>query len=826
MLKNRRQSHGLREYFNQFTFQDTDPASRRYFRISNLPDQFFVGKNAFDLAGHSGVFVPESRIYIDLLDAAGQPIYYEILNVVNVDQSRTVVVHVYPDTPAGRATLYVAGRLATDPRTGQPIPYSTDPSSEVYRDIPNLVWRTELNVVLTRTNTTVIRFVREPEVIFKEKREAYQTVSRAQRRTVTTPVSASVSLRSVGMPSQYTTTGLRTRSDAVETGVRLTVMPSTTGSVGVSQKQVVLPEFGDLPVVTVAGFPVSASMKGGLLTVRSIAVSESVPRDATDPSVFNVPDYSASIVEVLSSSSFKVNQPFQHKISYSTTSGQQREIIIDRFVGQQNFSITHYENVEVTKTRTTQSFVTLEFKHLEPAVGTVDAVRLSYKPVGSFGDFTPIGEFPIREKNLLVDTGSVTFDNDNGLIETPKGVFTSTEQAKDYWGVSGSGVVGASLVFDESRLSGGIKVQHSGSPDDTSFVLLQVAGQAFEATENTEYRLTFSAFAEADFSASAVPQFDVYVSGSPVTTDTTVEATRALQRPEWGTFIGSVTAKEARIDGELPFRTQRTAPARLFIAIRRGNWHLGNIEVKPRKEYGFSPNQTRLSIPTSVFNKGAEMIVNVDYVNADGVKANASSKLYGVYFSGSVEPVLRVPGGPIDLSYPAVGKHSQTTYLAHASFTPATESVVNVRFPVFYLGRDAAGSADRLAHTASHHVVALLYEVDTVAYAYSGSISGSLGGYVFGSTLKGRAVVASWAGSVPELYPATSASFGGGSSFSSSFDDSLYISVSASYTTDRFLQVTHVFRTSKAVLAGYITSTCRVLKYEYEVSKSFGVGGI
>ena len=54
---------------------DTDPTSK-YFKISELPDTFTGGKNAFLIQG-SEVLVPDTKIQIELKDSAGTVIYHE-----------------------------------------------------------------------------------------------------------------------------------------------------------------------------------------------------------------------------------------------------------------------------------------------------------------------------------------------------------------------------------------------------------------------------------------------------------------------------------------------------------------------------------------------------------------------------------------------------------------------------------------------------------------------------------------------------------------------------------------------------------------------------
>ena len=103
---------------------DTEPNSR-YFKITELPDTFTGGKNAFLVAG-SKELVPDTKIQIELRDSAGNIIYHEpgegyISSSLNGTPfvaeyyegvSKVVSVYIYPDTAYGPCTLTILGELS------------------------------------------------------------------------------------------------------------------------------------------------------------------------------------------------------------------------------------------------------------------------------------------------------------------------------------------------------------------------------------------------------------------------------------------------------------------------------------------------------------------------------------------------------------------------------------------------------------------------------------------------------------------------------------------------------------------------------------------
>jgi hypothetical protein len=101
---------------------DTD-ANSRYFKITELPDTFTGGKNAFFNCRGPEELVPDTKIQIELKDSSGDVIYHEpgegiISSSINGESfvteyyegvSKVVSVYVYPDTAFGPCTLDYIG---------------------------------------------------------------------------------------------------------------------------------------------------------------------------------------------------------------------------------------------------------------------------------------------------------------------------------------------------------------------------------------------------------------------------------------------------------------------------------------------------------------------------------------------------------------------------------------------------------------------------------------------------------------------------------------------------------------------------------------------
>ena len=72
------------ELFNlekfEYDYIDRSPTSNRLFGIVDFPDKLTAGKNLFKIRMQNVRFVDNCKVYIDIVDYNGDPIYYEPLN--------------------------------------------------------------------------------------------------------------------------------------------------------------------------------------------------------------------------------------------------------------------------------------------------------------------------------------------------------------------------------------------------------------------------------------------------------------------------------------------------------------------------------------------------------------------------------------------------------------------------------------------------------------------------------------------------------------------------------------------------------------------------
>ena len=143
---------------------DANPNSD-YFRITEFKDTFTGGKNGFLIEG-SQYLKESTEIKIEILDVAGNPIYYEPGNGIPEYYegiSKLIAVYIYEDTPIGLGKITILGELKEYEDNG------------VVRQIPsewqgayNVKWERTFQINKKLSNEDRVRFYRRPKVVIDE----------------------------------------------------------------------------------------------------------------------------------------------------------------------------------------------------------------------------------------------------------------------------------------------------------------------------------------------------------------------------------------------------------------------------------------------------------------------------------------------------------------------------------------------------------------------------------------------------------------------------------------------------------------------------------
>jgi hypothetical protein len=557
-LKRKRPYYGLKD-LSSISIVDTTPTSDQFFNIVDFPEKLKAGKNLFKIKANAGTLVDNSRIHVEILDYNGQPIYYEIISYAEHDGTRVVSIWIYPETPPGNATVFVAGRAAVDPNTGQSIPYSLQYQSPNYRDVPNVLWSRRLTVAPTLKNDSEIIFIKQPKAIIQEVTQPFLQIDNLAGVQLN-DTGSGATLRITPLTTQVANTGLVSAtggnqgqtslgSPALNFGTPLSQQPlvnSVDAQLGIIQAESrPILTFGSVSQLTIqgSGFVLNNNMIGGVLTVvnpnlkiegvddngagfigvtlnadnhliplsqRStepglVAAAGSNRTDPLSGSIqFIITDVETStrgkVAQINGFSNSSDNSNGAFNITIGTDSLQPKTI--DAIELSSNFTASYFRRPTTVVTEQSQSFAQIEMVDLEPATGDVYKVKTLFKAGGLFGDFIDLGDTILEEFEVLKDDDSVESQLATGVVKNRIGFFTSLEDFETYWSGSGANVspeVGVNNVFDPGNLISGVRI----SPDSTfnntnnryAYFHLTSSEYHTDLKSDTTYKLSFKGFA-------------------------------------------------------------------------------------------------------------------------------------------------------------------------------------------------------------------------------------------------------------------------------------------------------------------------------------------
>jgi hypothetical protein len=137
-------------------FNDESETSPDWFQISNFPLRLTAGKNLFKLRGHPTNLKIGANIDFEVLDYNGDPIYAELVNYIDEDDSRIIAIYIYEDTSPGDCTITIIGSAADEFVT------------EEWIDRYNVKWSRTVAVNPGTPNVSEIIFDIDPEVTVAE----------------------------------------------------------------------------------------------------------------------------------------------------------------------------------------------------------------------------------------------------------------------------------------------------------------------------------------------------------------------------------------------------------------------------------------------------------------------------------------------------------------------------------------------------------------------------------------------------------------------------------------------------------------------------------
>jgi hypothetical protein len=304
--------------------EDTDPDSR-YFRITDLPDTFTGGKNAFLIQG-SDELVADTIVKIEIKDSLGNVIYHEPgegIPEYYEGVSKVVAVYVYPDTLFGPCTITILGELKEyETLNGLKIPVPFE-----WQNKYNVRWQKTVNVNPFLQNTTKVRFYRRPKVDITESVLPIYNIS-VNRKTVSGSVDG-IAINPIDGNDYRTFKGI------------LQYNLQITNNASLSQ-----------------------SMEGEVITINGLSAS-----------------YTPTITDIVTDKKCLVNIPY-----YETSSIIPTYQNIISFTSA-SYTMSYDEQTLFSNSNVSSSFARIKITDLETFAGDASRVKIYAKSRNSLGDY-------------------------------------------------------------------------------------------------------------------------------------------------------------------------------------------------------------------------------------------------------------------------------------------------------------------------------------------------------------------------------------------------------------------------------------------------------
>ncbi len=318
-------------------FIDTTEKSPDLFQIKEFPAQLNAGRNLFKLHGNPRNLKEESLLYIEILDYNGDPIAYEISDLVEEDESRIIVIHILPTTPSGNVTITLVG-------TAEYINGTTPPKEWANRN--NVMWQHQLYANPTVANSSEIIFDKKPTISISEQ-------------------------VSVQFDRQYNTTQTVTYN---------------SGSVQYISKN-------GTPILIISGGIFKSEMLGGTVTVPT-------PVNPVPTSRYTIPTipYSGKIQRVLDDTSIILDSNYVIESSQSISGVPHRYDQFDLSAYSLEYTAPPTDYVA---TENSESYALIEIDDLEPLSGDISRIKIFSSNTGTVGTWDLISDTELRETDSL-----------------------------------------------------------------------------------------------------------------------------------------------------------------------------------------------------------------------------------------------------------------------------------------------------------------------------------------------------------------------------------------------------------------------------------------
>ena len=333
--------------------EDSSATSDEYFSIVEFPEYLGEGKNLLRIKTNPNIFEPNTQIFIEVLDPNGTPVYWEIPNHRENDNSRLISIWVYGDRTdrynngKGIGEIILLGTLSTT-SDGNQVP--TD-----FKKIPNVRWRRKVSFAPNK------------------------------------PSNGKIVFKSDSLPKLALSSSVDTFTNKIVSNNQL--VRQITGSSVYYKKST----FGDtVSLERDGGANFNSEMVSGIVYGNlSTTLFPRLGGGQSQPTTFT-----ASITNVVSNQILRIQNPLTQ--SDNRTNGSIHTY--EYSDGTINVNVEYYSTASDTQTQNQVAVANITLTNLDPIVGRVHSVNTLLKSQGLTS-----AEFQLISNNRVEPTSSISF---------------------------------------------------------------------------------------------------------------------------------------------------------------------------------------------------------------------------------------------------------------------------------------------------------------------------------------------------------------------------------------------------------------------------------
>jgi hypothetical protein len=594
MKKVRLLNQNFINYIPHIKYRDLQLYSPDYFQIYDMPDRIYLGKSSFRLNINISNMIVGSRLFIEILDFNGNPIYYSISDKIMDDRSKVVSLEIYDTTPNGIATIYIAGKCSKF--NGMLVQDQTD------LDTPNLLYIHQLMVVNSEITDDEIIFDSTPSADIKLiQYPLYQTSS--QRESTLTETDSSGHTIRLNKYGQI---------EAINTS------ETTNGSERIVRK------FANQFMVSFKqpGIFPSPDMVNGKLLITDLHTHLRNQYPKYDQYIIDgnphlIPESLVGFITSVTHNYMLVGIDYQLPINVFG-------FVIDQ-ISDFPFTLTYMANVTPENSTKEHNYINLNLNNLTLLSGYCHDIELSYKPYNTISKYSFLGKHRILPEPIFnyFDTGE--FVQEWTFEDTPVDVYISNP-VSEYFEV-------ANLLYTKSdRVIDQPKFKLTDILEDGSLV----------QKENILYRpIVYRLECKIHSHTSTPTTVDFILDSKQIVTYNSINDSDADN-----TIIGRSILIDSNINNVLfHFKPTTEILSKLSIVVRKsGNESPITIEdfkIIPDHELGINPSIASFLIPIENFKMDVELEFLIKFTNNRGAYSESEIILQGIRFdTGQALPVV------------------------------------------------------------------------------------------------------------------------------------------------------------------------------------------